>query len=313
MVFRLFDPASRAWSPWDSTELDADNVNVAGPDTTIINSRYRMNWPPRDKVAAAASLPAAIGGWPGSIGGYTWGSATRSLYSDIAFLPRGTKMQYYFKGVDINGGVSYQFQSNSAGREVANLPNTPGDPPSPSSTGPVVPDIIEWSVLPGIYDTGRAGSLLQGQTRTPILNWDDQYTSWDYQQDPVTQALRGMGVRADRYRWLQGLGEGNNVGGHSLRVETGPRAGLTDLPRERGSNYFPNMQECGLKDSLAAWYRIMIIPTHDRTTTVIDDQDARLLEQWWNTKTDPLLYGKTTSLPNGGDRCVWMSGTTRST
>jgi hypothetical protein len=264
-----------------------------------VNSAYRWNWPPRDKVALGASLPPASGGWPGTIGGFLWGAATRSQYDQLAFLPRGTRMESYYKGVDHLGAESYQFQSNSAAREVDDLPNTPGDPPTHPPSGPVAPDIIRWEVLPHRYDDGTAGSLAQGEDRSPILRWDSQYTSWDYQQDPVNQALRAMGVRADRYRWLQGLGEGNNIGGHAYAGQ---------LPRERGSNHFPNSDEYNIVDSLRAWYRIMILDQHDRNVTIVDNQDARVTDNWWRAQTDPTdLYGNGTG-SSGGDRCLFMSG-----
>jgi hypothetical protein len=102
-IYRLYDPATNQWSPWDSTALDANNVSVAG-DTVIIDSEYRLNWPPRDKVGA--NLPPASGLWLGTING-------QAAYNDLAFLPRGTRLQYYFKAVDIGGGVTYQFSSDA--------------------------------------------------------------------------------------------------------------------------------------------------------------------------------------------------------
>jgi hypothetical protein len=112
--------------------------------------------------------------------------------------------------------------------------------------------------------------------------------------DPVTQALRGMGVRADRYRFLQGLDEGSDIGGHEL-------TGAPDLQRpSRLSNYFPNMTEYSIRESLSTWYRIMIQSSHLRTATLDDESDARLLDEWWNSGTG--------TGPNGGDRCIFVSG-----
>jgi len=266
MIYRLFDPASTGWSPWDSTSLDADAVSVAG-DTTVIASSFRMNWPPRDK--AGFNLP----------GGFTINGV--GAYNSLTFLPRGTRLQYYFKAVDINGGVAYQFASEAPGLEQADLPLLPG-----SSVR--APDIIEFQVLPGVYAPGSGGSLLAGRTDTPVLNLDGAYTSWSFGQDPVTHALRGMGVRADRYRHLQGLVQGANVGGHEL---TGDRP-------QRLSNYFPNEDDYGIVDSLAHWYRIMIQNSHLRTTTVLDEQDAHVLSEWAQRDTGV----------NGGDRCIFLSG-----
>jgi hypothetical protein len=271
IIYRLFDPTSKNWSPWDSSALDANYVTISGADTTVIKSEFRSDWPPRDK--AGLNLP----------GGFTINGV--GAYNNLAFLPRGTRMQYYYKAVDINGGVAYQFSSDNLAREVADLPTLPG--------GTTAPDIIEFDVLPGVYAPGSAGSLLAGKTNTPVLNLDGSYSSWSFQQDPVTQALRGMGVRADRYRFLQGLGEGNNFGGHEL-------LGAPDNQRaDRLSNYFPNMTEYSIRESLSTWYRIMIQSSHLRTDVLEDEPDARLLEEWWSSSTPGA---------NGGDRCVFVSG-----
>jgi hypothetical protein len=275
VIYRLFDPTNKTWSPWDSSALDANNVSIsAGPpaDTVIIDSEYRMDWPPRDK--AGLNLP----------GGFTINGV--GAYNSLAFLPRGTRMQYYWKAVDINGGVAYQFSSDNPAREVADLPTLPG-------SSAIAPDIIEFDVLPGVYAPGSAGTLLAGKTNTPILNLDGSYSVWSFQQDPVTQALRGMGVRADRYRFLQGLGEGSDIGGHELT--TAPDNQRPD----RLSNYFPNMTEYSIRESLSTWYRIMIQSGHLRTATLEDESDARLIDEWWNSATPGT---------NGGDRCMFVSG-----
>ncbi len=266
VIYRLYDPATTTWSDWDSTEVDANNVSVAA-DTVIIDSEYRLNWPPRDK--AGQTLP----------GGFTINGEAN--YSNLAFLPRGTRMQYYFKAVDINGGTAYQFQTDASGKEVADLPTLPG-------SGLVAPDIVQFEVLPGKYPAGTAGTLLAGRTDTPILDLDGVGTSWSFGQNPVVQALRGLGVRADRYRYLQGLGEGANFGGHEL-------AGIRP---QRFSNYFPNKEEYGIVDSLVNWYRIMIQSSHTRTPTVFEEADAAVLSDWAKRDTGP----------NGGDRCVFFSG-----
>ncbi len=264
VIYRLFDPTTKTWSPWDSTEVDANNVSVAA-DTVVIDSEYRLNWPPRDKVGQ--NLPGGF-----SINGQT-------AYSQLAFLPRGTRMQYYFKAVDINGGTAYQFSTDALAREVADLPTLPG--------GTVAPDIVQFEVLPGVYPVGAGGTLLAGRTDTPILDAGIA-TGWSFGQNPMTAALRGMGVRADRYRYLQGLNEGHNIGGHEL-------AG--DRPA-RLSNYFPNKEEYGIVDSLAKWYRIIINSSHNRTNSSFDESDAQLALEWAKRDTGT----------NGGDRCMFFSG-----
>ena len=277
IIYRLFDPSTHTWSAFDSSALDADAVMIADrdgaggvpPDTALIQSQFRFDWPPRDKVAAAASLP----------GGFTINGV--GAYSSLAFLPAGTRMQYYFKVVDINGGTAYQFSSDRSAAEVDNLPSLPG--------GSIrAPDIIEFDVLPGSYVAGPGGSLLAGKTDADVLNLDGAYTSWSAGYDPVTQALRGLGVRADRYRFLQGYDLGGNFGGHEL---SGQRIG-------RLSNFFPNYSEFPIADSLASWYRIVIQSSHIRSVSVIDEQDAVLANQWWDRDTGS----------NQGDRCIFASG-----
>ncbi len=268
MIYRLFDPATKAWSAFDSCQI-YPNVSISGPDTVIIDSEYSINWPPADKVLAGASLP----------GGFTINGV--GAYSLLAFLPRGTRMQYYFKGVDINGGVAYIFSSDALAREVEDLPALPG-------SSIKAPDIIEWRVLPSVYPPGPGGSLLAGRTNTPILDLDGAYTAWAFGYDPVTQALRGLGVRADRYRYLQGYGTASNIGGHEL-----PGTRATYL-----SNFFPNYTEYPIADSLAVWYRIMIQSNHVRTVSPFEEQDAILAQQWWARDTGS----------NQGDRCFFVSG-----
>ena len=151
------------------------------------------------------------------------------------------------------------------------------------------PDIIELDILPSAYSTaGSAGTLVAGRTDTPLLDLDGSYTRWNYGSHATVQALKLMGVRSDRYRTLQGLEEGGHIGGHEF---AGTRAG-------RLSNYFPNMDEYGIKDSLATWYRIMIESSHTSTTVVDEESDAKLIKQWWEASTGS----------DGGDRCVFASG-----
>jgi FlgD Ig-like domain len=278
MIFRLYDPVSNNWSPWDSTELIANNVSV-GSDTTLVEQEFQMNWPPFDKSIANASLPGGF-----SVGGQT-------SYNALRFLPRGSRMQYYFKAVDINGGTSYQFTTDALAREVDDLPTLPG-------SSIVAPDIIEFDVLPRRYAAGPGTSLLAGRTNTPLLNLDGVYATWAFGYDPVTQALRGLGVRADRYRFLPSGTTANHFGGHEL---PGKRP-------DRLSNFFPNVNEYPITDSLAAWYRIMIESNHTRTQTVFNEQDATLAEQWWKVNTDPTLGGHDQTIANGGDRCFFFSG-----
>ena len=272
LIYRLFDPATKTWSAFDSTVLDANYVTVnPGVDTTLLKSEFRWVWPPRDK--AGLNLP----------GGFTINGT--GAYNNLAFLPHGTRLQYYFKAVDIAGGSSYQFQHDAAGREVEDLPTLPGG-------SIVAPDICEFDVLPGAYAAGHAGTLLAGKTNTPVLNLDQAFGGWSFQQDPMVQALRGLGVRSDRYRLNGALGEGHNFGGREL----------TQAPdnqrQERLSNHFPNINEYSVRESLATWYRIMIQSSHLQSSTRDDESDARLLEEWWTTSTGT----------NGGDRCVFING-----
>jgi len=227
-----------------------------------------MNWPPRDKIGF--SLPGGF-----SVTGKT-------LYSQLNFLPRGAKIQYYFKAVDINGGRTYQFSSDALAREVEDLPTLP-------SSAIKALDILQFDVLPGVYAPGPAGTQLFGRTNTPILNVDAAYTAWNYQVDPVSQALRALGVRADRYRLLQGTEQGGNIGGHEF---AGDRPG-------RLANYFPNMDEYPIRDSLATWYRIVIGSTHKRGSfSAFEETDSKLLKQWWESPTGT----------DGGDRCILLTG-----
>jgi len=268
VIFRLFDPTTKTWGPFDSSELDVNCLSVSGSDTVLIDSRYRMNWPPRDK--AGSSLPGGF-----SVNGKT-------LYSQLTFLPRGTRLQYYFKAVDLKGQTTYQFSSDQRAFESEDLPTLPG-------SAIVAPDIVEFDVLPGAYATGPGGTLVAGRTNTPILNLDGAHSAWNFSVDPVTQALRALGVRADRYRMLQGTEQGGNVGGHEL---AGTRMG-------RLANYFPNMDEYSIKDSLASWYRIAIESTHKRGSfSVLEEADSKLIKQWWETSTGT----------DGGDRCLLITG-----
>lgn len=273
VIYRLFDPATTTWSPWDSTSLEGNNVSTAG-DTVVIDSEYRLNWPPPDKVGL--NLP----------GGFTLNG--QGAYNNLKFLPRGTRMQYYFKAVDINGGTAYQFTTDALAREVEDLPTLPG-------SSNIAPDIVEFDVLPRKYPAGTAGTLVAGRTDTPILNVDNAYCVWSFGQDPVTQALRGMGVRADRYRLLAAIDEGHMLGGHEL---TGDRP-------SRQSNYFPNEEEYGIKDSLATWYKIIVQSTHTSTITPFDEAASQLVSDWAQTPTKDATGGAGS---NNGDRCVFLSG-----
>ena len=270
VVFRLYDPATKTWSPPDSSALYPDNVTAIGKLLRVDDSKFRWDWPPADKVAAGAVLP----------GGFTVNGV--AAYAGLAFLPRGTRLQYYFRAIDTAGGLSYQFSSDLRAYEKPDLFPLPGGALKS-------PDIVEFDVLPGVYPAGSAGSLLAGRTNTPILNVNAAYSAWNYGDDALVGTLRAMGVRADNYRLLQGIAEGANIGGHEL---PGQRI-------ERLSNYFPNWTEYGIKDSLATWYRILLLPTHkngDWPST--DEQDAALIRGWWDAPTGP----------DGGDRCIFGTG-----
>jgi hypothetical protein len=268
MIYRLWDPTNKAWSAFDSAEV-YPNVTLSGADTIVVDSEYAINWPPDDKLRAGASLP----------GGFTINGI--GSYAALRWLPRGVRMQYYFKGVDINGGVSYQFSSDALAREVVDLPTLPG-------SSLKAPDIIEFDVLPTAYTAGPGGSLLAGKTDTPVLNLDGVYATWAFGYDPVSQALRGLGVRADRWRFLPSGTTANHFGGHEL---PGRRP-------DRFSNFFPNYLEYPIADSLAKWYRIILESSHTRTQTVFNEQDATLAEQWWRRDTGS----------DQGDRCIFVSG-----
>jgi hypothetical protein len=276
MIYRLFDPATKTWSPFDSTELvpnvaisDPDGGGPTPPDTVVIDSEYSMDWPPFDKIGQ--NLPGAPG----------WSLNGNTTYNQITFMPKGTRLQYYFKGVDINGGVSYQFTTDNNAYEVEDLPTLPGG-------SIVAPDILEADILPRVYPPGPAGSLLAGKTSSPILNLDGVYSTWSYQQDPMTQALRGLGVRADRWRDQASVTTANHFGGHEL---PGKRP-------DRLSNFFPNYLEYPIIDSLATWYKVLIQSGHTRTISVFNEQDATLAEQWWRKDTGT----------NQGDRGIFISG-----
>ena len=269
-IYRLFDPETKSWSPYDSSALDVDDLLISQQDTLVVGDSYRFNWPPRDKVASAASLP----------GGFAINGVTG--YSGLAFLPRGTRLQYYFKAVDLTGQVRYQFSSDAPAMESRDLPMLPGG-------SVVAPDILEFDVLPGAYTPGPAGTLVEGATETPLLVVDGAYTSWSYAPDPIGQALAGLGVRADRYRTQPSIGTGSGIGGRSP-------AGLQDLGFR---DYFPNADEYSLVDSLAKWYRLILHPSNRRGDwPSLEDQDARVLADWWERETGP----------DGGDRCIFAAG-----
>ena len=277
VIYRIYDPATTTWSPWDSSELDANAVTiVGGVPAENVNSAYRMNWPPRDKAGALYAGGFKLNGETNYPIAHPSGSGGLGK-----FLPRGTRIQYYFKAVDINGGASYQFSGTARGREVEDLPVLPGG-------SIVAPDIIEFDVLPRVYPTGTAGTLVENRKNAVILDLDGTYTRWGYRTHMTVQALRSMGVRFDRYRMLQGLGSGAHIGGHEF---AGRRPG-------RNSNYFPNLTEYSIKDSLASFYRIMIQSTNTFTTNVDEAQDAVLLKQWWGSDTGI----------DEGDRCIFASG-----
>jgi len=65
-------------------------------------------------------------------------------------------------------------------------------------------------------------------------------------------------------------------------------------------NFFPNLTEYNVVGLLADSYRLIIQSSHQRTWTVFEEQDAILVENWWNTKTG--------ALNNDGDRCIFVSG-----
>jgi hypothetical protein len=50
---------------------------------------------------------------------------------------------------------------------------------------------------------------------------------------------------------------------------------------------------------LVGWYRIMIQSSHTSTAAVDEDQDSKLIKQWWDSPTPGT---------DGGDRCIFASG-----
>jgi len=292
IIYQIYDPATTTWSPWDSSELDANAVTVSVPGGGVpqenVNSAYRVNWPPRDK---AGTPYAGSPGW--TLNGEANYPAAHPSGSggDGPFLPRGTRVRYYFKAVDIDGGTSLQFSGTARGREVFDA-----DDPCllPGGSDPC-PDIIEFDVLPRVYPTGTAGTLVAGRKNAVILDLDGMYTRWGYSTHHTVQSLRSMGVRFDRYRMLQGLNSGAHIGGHEL---LGRRPG-------RQSNYFPNREEWALKDSLATWYKIVIQSTGTFTQTVDESQDVLTLKDWWLAETKDETGA---DAADQGDRCIFSNG-----
>ena len=285
-IFRIFDPALKVWSPWDSSALFANSAQISpkpggGADTILIDSEFRFDWPPADKYYVNSGDPLDLGPNVDAafVGGFTLNGNTK--FSQVPFLPRGTRIQYYFKAVDINGGTSLDFGTDRFANETEDLPTLPG-------SSIKAPDIIEFNVLPRVYPAGAAGSLVGSRTDTKVLNLDSRYSSWPDGYDPITQALRAMGVRADRYRHTQGNRNASGIGGHEM---PGRRV-------ERLSDYFPNAAEYGIKDLLAAHYNIFIDNPHTSNDNVYDEEDADLIRQWWITDTGI----------NGGDRCTFAAG-----
>jgi len=95
--------------------------------------------------------------------------------------------------------------------------------------------------------------------------------------DPVTQALRGLGVRVDRFR-----NSSASIGGH----------------KADNSGYFPNWQEYDIKSLLADSYNIILDNLDWGSESGYTEVDAVLLRQWWMTDTGP----------DAGDRCIFNAG-----
>lgn len=278
MVFRLFDPTTKSWSPFDSTELYADNVAIVGSDTVLVGNAFRVDWPPPDKLPSG-TLP----------GGFTINGS--SLYGSLAFLPRGSRLQYTFKSVEIDGSIRYGlnigFPSRPTGTYSFETDGDGGDELARYESSE--PRLFTFSVLPGAYSPGTAGTLLAGRTTTPLLLVDPNSLQWRAGGNPLIEAIRGLGVRADIYRVTDaGLRRGNGLGGHEL-------AGA--IPAV-ATNFHPNGEEWSLTDSLAQWYRLVIVDTGGLDNGCIEEPDARLLTQWWNAPTGP----------NGGDRGLLVAG-----
>lgn len=277
MLYRMYDPATRTWSPFDSTELLADQVVTVGADTVIANSAYSIDWPPPDKLPSGV-LPSGF-----TING-------QSSYAALRFLPRGTKVQYTFKSVGVDGSVRYGWHEKRATRPLAiGFFDDGGDlGVARERFAQTDPSLFTFAVLPSRYPSGPAGTLLAGRTTTPLLIVDAHYLGWETGANPLVDAARGMGVRADVLRLIDaGLRRGNGLGGHEV---TGPAEHL--------SNFHPNATEWALIDSLATWYRIMVYDTGGELPATLDDADALVLREWHDRSTGT----------NGGDRGLLLSG-----
>jgi flagellar hook capping protein FlgD len=275
VVYRMFDPLTKTWSPFDSSELYADNAALVGGDTVVVSETYRMDWPPSDKLGS--SLPGGF-----SINGI-------SLYSQLSFLPRGAKLQYTYKSVELDGSIHYGVGFGYPTRPAVQLDfEQDRDGGQPKYTSPE-PRLYTFAVLPGIYAVGSAGSLLAGKSTTPLLLVDPNSLIWDDGASPIIEALRGLGVRADVYRVVDGgLMRGNGLGGHE-------RAGVTP---SHVTNFHPNAEEWALADSLSTWYRLIVNDAGGVGGVSVSDADAFAFEQW---------LGRSTGV-NGGDRGLLLAG-----
>lgn len=186
MLFRLYDPLTRTWSPFDSTELYADQVVIVGADTVIANAAYRMDWPPPDKLPSG-TLPA----------GFTVNG--QSSYAALRFLPRGAKVQYTFKSVGIDATVRYGLRHGrpTPPPGTGTFDDSGDQGVDPTRFAVTEPTLFTFAVLPGRLPSGSPGSLLAGRTSTPLLVVDASYLSWETGANPLLDAARGMGVRAD--------------------------------------------------------------------------------------------------------------------
>lgn len=67
---------------------------------------------------------------------------------------------------------------------------------------------------------------------------------------------------------------------------------------QRSTNFHPNMAEWALLDSLAVWYRLVVLDTGGQLPATVEDSDASLLRQWLDQSTGT----------NGGDRGLLLAG-----
>ena len=253
MIYRLFDPATRTWSAFDRRRWT--------PTTFRSPARTRSWW----------ETPIGWTGRPGTRPDSTFREASRSTGrapTTTSLLPRGARLQYYFKAVDVAGTVAYQFQGEDAAYEVDDLPTSSAAPrrPRTSSNSTSFPVSTPWP--------GR--NAARGPNQYPILNLDGAYTAWSFSQDPGDPGPRPR--RPGR--------PPSAAAGAGLREQhRGARADRAAGQSEVGSADQPLPEHERVLDRDSTWYRILIQSSHLRNAALEDEADARLIEAWWNSPT----------------------------